>query len=83
MKDFLPEGIVDELWDEARHQGAVDFETGVRIYFNQIGAEVLINHEVVTKELAEGEFYGMTGLPRKSSVVGWGLFCGQLSGKCR
>jgi hypothetical protein len=47
----LPERVIDQFWNEARQKGAVDFETWVGIHFNQIGSEVFIDHEIVSKEL--------------------------------
>ncbi len=45
------ERVVKQLRDDAGKQGTADLETRVRVRFDQVDLEVLINHKVVTENL--------------------------------
>ena len=46
---YLPETVVEDLWDDAGQERAADLKAWVGIDFNQVEAEVFIKHEVVTE----------------------------------
>ena len=45
------EGVVEHGRNDASEEGTGDFETGVGIGFDEVDAEVLVDHEVVSKDL--------------------------------
>ena len=43
------ETVVEHFGDDSREERAADLEARVRVHFDQVQAEVLVNHEIVTE----------------------------------
>ena len=51
FKINLLKAVVKHFWDDSCQKWAANFQTGVRVYLNQVESEILINHKVVAKKL--------------------------------
>ena len=75
VRSDLLKAVVEEFRDDAGEEGTADLEAWVRIDFDQVEAEVFIDHKVVTKELKYKVevMKKKVNLPRRCSGAAAGL----------